>query len=309
MLNILTIDVEDYFHPTEVGQWVKPRQWASLPSRVEASTHRVLHLLARHNVKGTFFVLGWVAHRYPGLVREIASAGHEIGCHSYAHRLVYDLSPSQFLRDTRLAVRAIEDASGLTTHVYRAPSFSVTSSSLWALEALVQCGFTHDCSIYPIRHDRYGIPNFGNDARVVHTSSGPIMEVPAATVRLFGRRLAPVGGGAYFRLLPYRYTAAGIRRLNRLEGKPACLYFHPWELDSEQPRLARGWLSQVRTYVGLAQMESKLRRLLTEFEFTTVSSIHPKPENLVRGLPEAVVCRKPLQLDPLTVARREILPS
>ena len=265
-----------------------PRQWASMPSRVHAATDVVLDLLARHDVKGTFFVLGWVAHHHPGLVRTILSAGHEIGCHSYTHRLVYDLTPDQFLEDTKAAVHAIEDACGVTPRAYRAPSFSVTTRSLWALRVLVECGFTHDCSIYPVRHDRYGIPGFECRAQVIQTASGPIMEVPAAVVRLSWDRVAPVGGGAYFRLFPYRYTAAGIRRLNAVEGKPACFYFHPWELDSGQPLLVRGWLSRLRTYAGLGRMRSKLGRLLTEFQFDTVNAIHPWSLDASRGLATGV---------------------
>jgi polysaccharide deacetylase family protein (PEP-CTERM system associated) len=151
----------------------------------------------------------------------------------------------------------------------------ITSESMWALDILAESGFTHDSSIYPISHDRYGIPGFGRHAQTLHTASGPIHEVPIATVRLSNQKIAPVGGGGYLRLLPYRYTAAGIRRINEQEGQPACMYFHPWELDLDQPRLASGLVSRLRTYTGLRGMASKLNRLFTEFQFSTMTSIHP----------------------------------
>ena len=275
--NIISVDIEEYFHPTEVAAWVDAGQWDTLPSLVNPQTRRVLDMFDLHQVKGTFFVLGWVAQRYPSLVREIAARGHEIGCHSFAHRLVYDLTPAEFREDTRRAVKAIQDACGIAPRAYRAPSYSITERSLWAIEILAECGFTHDSSIYPIVHDRYGIPGFGSHARTLATPSGPVVEVPIATVKLSERTVAPVGGGAYLRLLPYRYTAAGIRRLNHHDQQPACIYFHPWELDATQPRLARGWVSRLRTYGGLPSMLRKLTRLLSDFEFTTLMTVHPAP--------------------------------
>jgi polysaccharide deacetylase family protein (PEP-CTERM system associated) len=274
MRNTISVDVEEYFHPSEVQKSVHGDQWTSLPSLVEPQTRRVLEIFDRHGVKGTFFILGWVAQRQPALIREIAARGHEIACHSFWHRLVYDLKPAEFREDTRLAVRAIEDACGVTPRAYRAPSYSITRRSLWALEILAECGFTHDSSIYPIKHDRYGIPGFGRHAQTLSTPSGLIVEVPVATVRLSGRIIAPVGGGAYLRLLPYRYTAAGIRRINYRDQQPACMYFHPWELDPGQPRMASGRLSRLRTYGGLRSMTGKLERLLSDFEFTTLSAVY-----------------------------------
>jgi len=271
MLNVLSVDVEEYFHPAEVG--ASASQWLSLPSRVEFEVENVLELLDKHRVTATFFVLGWVAEHHPRIVREIARAGHEIGCHSHLHRLVYGLSPEEFREDTERACCAIEDACGITPRAYRAPSFSITSRSMWALEVLVENGFTHDSSIYPIVHDRYGIPGFGRHAQILDTPSGPIQEVPIATV-LLNRHISPAGGGAYLRLLPYRYTAAGIRRVNEEEKKPACIYFHPWELDPDQPRLASGMVSRARTYRGLVGMERKLERLLTEFAFSSLGAVH-----------------------------------
>jgi len=272
--NIISVDVEEYFHPTELARCVRPDEWTTLPSLVEPETRRVLEIFDRHHVKGTFFVLGWVAHRYPGLIREIASRGHEIACHSFAHRLVYDLTPVEFREDTRRAVEAIQQACGIIPRAYRAPSYSITQRSLWALEVLAELGFTHDSSIYPIEHDRYGIPGFGRHARSIPTPSGPIFEVPIATAELANRTVTPVGGGAYMRLLPYRYTAAGIRRINASDQQPACMYLHPWELDADHPRLARGWVSRLRTYGGLRSMPRKLERLLSDFEFGPLTAAY-----------------------------------
>jgi polysaccharide deacetylase family protein (PEP-CTERM system associated) len=275
MLNVLSIDLEDYFHPTEVQQYAGSDEWVNLPSRVEHSTQIVLDLLESKGVKATFFVLGWVAEHHPALIRKIAAQGHEIGCHSYRHELVYALRPEEFEEDTRRAVKVIEDACGVTPRTYRAPSYSITARSMWALDVLASCGFTHDSSIYPISHDRYGIPGFGRHAQLLQTPSGSILEVPVATVQLSKTSVAPVGGGAYLRLFPYRYTAAGIRQINNVESQPACIYLHPWEFDPESPRLTSGFVSRVRTYTGLASVASKFARLLDEFEFGTLSAVHP----------------------------------
>jgi len=277
MLNVLTVDVEEYFHPSEVQRSVTQARWDHLPSHVEGQTLRVLELLARRRITATFFVLGWVAERHPKLVREIAARGHDLGCHSHAHRLVYELTPTAFREDTRRAIAVLEDAAGLRPRAYRAPSYSITRDSLWALEILVECGFLYDSSIYPVAHDRYGIPGFGRYAQMLPTPSGPICEVPIATVELPGGRVAPVGGGGYLRLLPYRYTAAGIRRIHARDRQPAVIYFHPWELDTGQPRLASGLVSRLRTYSGLRGMESKLVRLTSEFQFSTLPSVYPLP--------------------------------
>lgn len=265
--NCLTIDVEEYFHPTEVQNSVPQARWSALLSRVEPQTDDVLVLLEDAGVRATFFVLGWVAEHHPALLRRIVSAGHEIGCHSYAHQLVYRLGPAAFREDTRRAVATIADACGATPRVYRAPSYSITLESLWALEILIECGFTDDSSIYPISHDRYGIKGFNRHPHLIQTPSGAIREFPIATVRLKNGRVAPIGGGGYLRLLPYRYAAAGIRRVNQTEGAPVCIYFHPWELDPTQPRLALGRIARLRTYTGLAGMRDKIGRLLSEFHF------------------------------------------
>lgn len=277
MHNALTIDVEENFDAAEVQASALPH-CVSAESRVEGQTARVLDLLAMHGVRATFFVLGSVAVRRPALVRNILQAGHEVGCHSHAHRLVYELSAQEFRADTLRAVAAIADAGGVRPCIYRAPSYSITPASLWALDILVECGFTHDSSIYPIIHDRCGIPGFSRHARMVATGAGPIVEVPVASVDLGKGCVAPIGGGGYLRLLPYGYTAAGIRRVNLREKRPACIYFHPWELDPAQPQLARGAIARLRTYAGIAGMRAKLERLLTEFRFDTLTSVYPRGE-------------------------------
>lgn len=279
ILNALSIDVEEYFHPTELAQSVQFDEWPHLPSLVEMQTMLVLDMLAQHGVSATFFVLGWVAEHHPQIVRAIRQAGHEVGCHSYLHSLVYDLTPSQFREDTRRALRAIEDACGITPRIYRAPSYSITNRSLWALEILVELGFTHDSSIYPIQHDRYGIPGFVRGSQIWTTPSGTILEVPIATAALSRGRIIPVGGGGYLRLFPYSYTAAGLRRLNRAEGAPACVYFHPWELDPDLPRLSAGRFSRLRTYRGLKGMRFKLDQLLTDFRFAPLADVFPYAAN------------------------------
>ncbi len=276
--NILSVDVEDYFHPSEVQRSVGSDAWATLPRRVASTAGTVLDLLARHNTRATFFILGWVAEKEPGLIREIASAGHEIGCHSFWHRLVYDLTPEEFASDTKHACDAIEAACGIRPRCYRAPSYSITNRSTWALGVLAELGFTHDSSIYPISHDRYGISGFPRQASVLETANGRIIEVPPASVELKPGWNVPVGGGGYLRMLPYRYTAAGIRTLNHIDRIPANLYIHPWELDKEQPRIAQGRISRLRTYLGLAAFERKVDRLLSEFEFGPLGEVVPAVE-------------------------------
>jgi polysaccharide deacetylase family protein (PEP-CTERM system associated) len=275
MINSLTVDVEEYFHPTEVSSAHRMEEWPFLPSRVEAEMDLLLELLDARQTRATFFLVGWIARRRPAVARRIVEAGHEIGCHSYAHRLVTEMRPREFKRDTQDAASAIADACGVRPRVYRAPSYSVVKETLWALETLVECGFTHDSSIYPVVHDRYGIPGFERFAHTRRTPAGPILEVPVATVALPNGAIAPAGGGGYLRLLPYRYMAAAIRRINALEKQPACVYLHPWELDPEQPRLDAGFIARLRTYTGLSGMPHKLRRLLSEFQFSSLSAVYP----------------------------------
>lgn len=272
MLNAMTVDVEDYFHVSAFADVVSPGAWDSFESRVCRNTDRLLDIFARADVRATFFVLGWAAERYPDLVRRIRDAGHELASHSYDHGLVYDRSPDAFRADLRRAKGAIEDAAGVAVHGYRAPSYSVVERSLWALDILIDEGYTYDSSIYPIRHDRYGIPAWPRHIHRVERPGGGLWELPGSTVRHAGMNW-PMGGGGYFRLLPYAWTRMGIRRLNEHEGRPAIFYLHPWEIDPDQPKLNAGRLSRFRHYRNLDQTEARLTRLLGDFRFGTVSQV------------------------------------
>lgn len=271
IVNAMTVDVEDYFQATAFDRVVSRASWADQESRVEANTQRLLACFEAHGVRGTFFILGWVAERCPGLVRRIASAGHEIGSHGYHHQLVYLLTPEQFRQDIRRAKAVIEDATGCRVRGYRAPSFSIVRSNLWALDVLIEEGHEYDASIYPIHHDRYGIPDAPRQAHVIERPAGAIVEIPAPTVRL-GRTNLPIAGGGYFRLLPYAATRWGIRRVNERDGDPVVFYLHPWEIDPGQPRLLGSRLSALRHYVGLGHTHARLERLFRDFSFDTLSA-------------------------------------
>ena len=273
MLNAFTVDVEDYFQVSAFEKNIARSQWADFPHHVVDNTERILDLLAEHEVKGTFFVLGWVADHYPQLVRRIADAGHELASHSYWHRLVYELTPEQFREDLRNSKRVIEDASGAAVDCYRAPSFSITRKSIWALEILVEEGFSCDSSVFPIVHDRYGIPDAKTGIHQIQTPSGPIWEFPPSVRRLAGMNL-PVSGGGYFRLYPYAFTANSFWRINHQQNEAFMFYVHPWEVDVEQQRMpfAKG-ATRFRHYVNLHTTEHKLRRLLRGFSFGTISDV------------------------------------
>jgi polysaccharide deacetylase family protein (PEP-CTERM system associated) len=273
VVNAMTVDVEDYFHVSVFDGVIPRSSWDRLESRVTANTSRMLDIFAEHGVRGTFFVLGWVAERFPELVRRIAGAGHEVASHGYGHRLVYDQTPAAFREDVRRAKSLLEDASGVRVHGYRAPSYSIVPRSLWALDVLIEEGHAYDSSIFPIRHDRYGIPVSGRHAYVVDRPVGRLVEAPASTTTLGGMNL-PVAGGGYFRLLPYAWTRWGISRVNA-EAKPAIFYLHPWEIDPGQPRLSCGLLSRIRHYRNLSQTESRLRRLLREFSWGPLRDVLP----------------------------------
>jgi polysaccharide deacetylase family protein (PEP-CTERM system associated) len=263
----LSVDVEDYFHVEAFADRVKRLDWDSYPSRFAVNTRRILDIFAVNGCRGTFFVLGWVAERDSALVREIAEAGHEIACHSHLHRKVTTLKPAEFREDLRRATHAIEDAAGVKVVGYRAPTFSIRGESLWALDILAEEGYLYDSSFFPIRHDLYGFPE---GPRFMHrrklNGGGSIYEIPMSTLRVGGQNW-PFGGGGYLRFFPLRYTKWAIERTHRLEKQPAIVYFHPWELDPQQPRIAAGWKSQLRHYTGLATMERSLKTLLTNGKF------------------------------------------
>jgi polysaccharide deacetylase family protein (PEP-CTERM system associated) len=268
----MTIDVEDYFHVSVFDGVVPRARWDSLESRVAANTDRLLEIFADYEVTATFFVLGWVAERFPQLVQRIAAAGHEVASHGYGHRLIYDQTPRAFREDVRRAKAVLESATGIWVRGYRAPSYSVTPRSLWALDVLIEEGYRYDSSIFPIHHDRYGIPSSSRHPYVLHRTAGALIEAPGSTTTVGSVNL-PVGGGGYFRILPYAWTRWGIDRVNRQEGRPIVFYLHPWEIDPHQPRLSAGTLSRFRHYCNLAKTEGRLRRLLSDFKFGPMATV------------------------------------
>lgn len=272
MINAFTVDVEDYFHVSAFEKHISRAEWDCFECRVIRGTHRLLDLLDKHDTLATFYVLGWIADRFPQLVQDIHSAGHELGSHSYWHRLVYELSPDEFRRDLVASITAIENATGERVVNYRAPSFSITGRSLWALDVLADEGIECDSSIFPIRHDRYGIPDAPPHMHTIDTSAGSLCEFPPSVVRVAGVNL-PVSGGGYFRLYPLLWTVRCLKQINR-QGRPFMFYVHPWELDPNQPRLPLGsQLSRMRHRVNLATTERKLDELLATFCFGRVCDV------------------------------------
>lgn len=271
MKNALTFDLEDYFHVTAFADRMHVSQWDRCESRVQATTANLLDLLAERDLKATFFVLGWVGERFPRLVGQIAQLGHEIACHSHRHRLVYELTQDEFREDTLRAKCVLEDAAGVAVKGYRAPSFSITAGSLWVFDILAELGFTYDSSIFPVEHPNYGMLRAPRSPFLLCTRNGELVEFPMPTLELAKRR-SPIAGGAYLRLLPYWYTRWGIRYINSKEQRPVCVYFHPWELDPQQPRMDGSLTARLRHCVGLGGAERKLRRLLNDFEFGPLGS-------------------------------------
>jgi polysaccharide deacetylase family protein (PEP-CTERM system associated) len=273
MLNALTIDVEDYYHVAAFESVVRFEDWDRYESRVERNTYRILGLLDEYRAKATFFVLGWIAERQPKLVRAIAERGHEVASHGYAHRRVYTQTPEGFREETRRCKRLIEDIIGRPVLGYRAASYSITAQSLWALDILREEGFAYDSSVFPIRHDLYGIPGSPRFYHVLngHGNSG-LVEFPPSTVRL-GNVNIPIAGGGYFRLFPYAFTHWGIRHLNETERHPAVVYLHPWEIDLSQPRIRAGRLSRFRHYLNLDKTAVRLLCLLKDFQFGSMAQV------------------------------------
>jgi polysaccharide deacetylase family protein (PEP-CTERM system associated) len=263
----LSVDVEDYYHTEAFADRIAPESWEQFPSRVADNTVRVLELFERKGVRATFFLLGKVVEKNGSLVREIIKAGHEVGCHSYQHQCVWRLTPEEFREDTRCALRLIEDAGGQAVAGYRAPTFSIVHRTLWALEILVEEGFSYDASVFPIHHDVYGIPGaprFPFEWRFADGRS--LVEIPSTTVRVLGRNL-PVGGGGYLRILPMWYTHWALARIRHVDHSPVAMYFHPWEIDPGQPRLDGRWKSRLRQYLNLSRMESRISETLDGGKF------------------------------------------
>lgn len=273
LAHILSVDVEDYFQVEAFASQVSRESWDNWPSRVVANTQRVLDLFDVHQAKGTFFFVGWVAARFPHLVREVQTRGHELACHSYWHRTVYSLSPEEFREDTRRAKRVIEDAAGVAVQGYRAPSWSITKECLWALDILAEEGFTYDSSIYPIHHDLYGVPGA---KRFPYTHGGgtgrELLEFPPATLRFLGTNF-PVAGGGYLRIFPSAYTEIAFRRFEKNYRERLVVYLHPWEVDPEQPRIAGSLKSRLRHYTNLRWMEAKVSAVLKRHKFARFADV------------------------------------
>src|SRR6185436_17899110 len=262
--------VEDYFHVAALAPSIPRAGWNSLEPRVVTNTQKLLAMFEQFDVRGTFFVLGWVAERYPQLVKEISAGGHEIASHGYSHRLVYEQPRKEFRQETLRSKNLLEDITGSAVLGYRAASYSIVRESLWALDIIAELGFVYDSSIFPVRHDRYGIPDAPRAPHRMTTPNGSsIVEWPLATATVLGYRL-PVAGGGYFRLLPYWLSRWGLASINAREWKPFIFYLHPWEVDPEQPRVAASLLSRFRHYTNLGKCEERLRRLLSDFQFGTV---------------------------------------
>jgi len=278
MLNVLSVDVEDYFQVEAFAEKIHRDDWDSYERRVELNTCRILEKFAKFGAKGTFFILGWVADRLPHLSKQIASAGHEIGCHGYAHQRLQTLTPDQFREDLKRATGLLTDQVQQPVRSYRAPSFSIVRHTMWAFDVLAEEGYTFDSSIFPVRHDFYGVPDAERFPSWQTSPAGHrIFEFPPSTIRTAKNNWGVAGGG-YLRLIPYGATHRAIRYINRVEQQPAMVYFHPWEIDPHQPVVEAGLRSTLRHYTNLKTMAAKVERLLQDFQFTTLSnacSHHP----------------------------------
>lgn len=266
--NYLTVDVEDYYQVSAFEPLVGLTKWDQYPSRIERNTRAILEVLNRHHVQATFFVLGWAGEKHPGLVKEIAANGHAIGCHSYQHRLIYTLSPNEFEEDTHRSKDILQQITGGPVTGYRAPSYSITRQSLWAYDILEALGFTYSSSVFPIYHDRYGIPDAPRFQFKV--PGHHIIEYPISTVRFSGRNI-PVSGGGYFRLFPYCFTRMTLSQINKRENQPFVFFIHPWEVDPNQPRMKHASpLSRFRHYTNLHKTRKRFENLLNDFQFIPI---------------------------------------
>ena len=270
IVNALTIDVEDYFQVSALSPHIPRSEWDERECRVERNVDRILELLNEGGARATFFTLGWIAERYPRLVRKIVSEGHELASHGFSHQRASDQEESAFYADISSAKRILEDISGVGVRGYRAPSFSIGTGNRWAFECIRRAGYDYSSSIYPIRHDHYGMPDA---PRFVHRVHQDLVEVPVTTARLFRHNL-PAGGGGYFRLMPYPISHWLLNRVNRVDCQPAVFYFHPWEIDPCQPRIRGiGLKTRFRHYVNLGRTERRLKRLLADFRWGRLDEV------------------------------------
>jgi polysaccharide deacetylase family protein (PEP-CTERM system associated) len=292
VINAITVDVEDYFQVEAFNSWINREDWGQYPCRVEYNTERILQIFDQHQIKGTFFILGWVAERFPQLISRIAALGHEIGSHGHGHQHLSRLTVGTFREDLRKSKLLLEDAGGQAVSCYRAPSFSIVQSTLWALDILVEEGFNCDSSIFPIHHDLYGVYNAPRFPHWRKTPAGfRLFEFPPSTIRILGRNWGIAGGG-FLRILPYWWSRWGIQRLNQKEKMPAMVYFHPWELDLEQPHLQSGLRSRLRHYSNLSRMEKKIQILLKQFKFGTFTQTIDQLDSYHFGLKENFVDKR-----------------
>jgi len=274
----LSFDVEEHFQVSAFESPMRRRHWDQFESRVQINTQKLLELLAKKGVQATFFILGWVAERYPSLVHQIASAGHEVASHGYAHELITSQTPVVFREDIRKAKAILESILSKPVLGYRAPSFSITKDTMWATQVLVEEGYIYDSSIFPVVHDRYGVPSANPELHQLSTASGLLWEVPPSTVKCLGVRL-PVAGGGYFRLYPYPVLRALLRKLEG-EGAPLVMYMHPWEFDPDQPRMEGSMVSRMRHYLNLDKTEGRMRALLEDFSFAPIRQVFPQIEQM-----------------------------
>ena len=270
LTNALTVDVEDYFQVSAFAPHIARSAWETTPCRVERNVDRILGLLNEHGARATFFTLGWLAQRYPGTVREIIAQGHEVASHGQAHLRASEQQPAEFDKDIREAKLLLEDTTGTAVHGYRAPSFSIGLRNRWAFDRIAAAGYRYSSSVYPVQHDHYGWPSA---PRFPFRTEAGVLEIPVSTARVFGRNL-PAGGGGYFRLAPYTLSRWAISRINRIDRRPAIFYFHPWELDPQQPRVDGISLrTRFRHYVNLNRTEARLRRLLSDFRWDRMDRV------------------------------------
>jgi polysaccharide deacetylase family protein (PEP-CTERM system associated) len=272
-INAFTIDVEDYFQVEAMSAVISRDTWSQREYRCEKNVARLLEMLAERGIHGTFFILGWIAERSPQLVRDIAAAGHEIACHGMSHKLIYRQTPEEFRAETRKSKALLEDLTGQPVYGYRAASFSIVKSSLWALDELIDAGFTYHSSVFPIRPDNNGIPHAAHAPYEIEAPSGrKLVEFPMSIVN-WGKVKLPVSGGGYFRIFPYWLTRKSLARINERERRPFVFYLHPWEIDPGQPRIAASLKSRLRHYTNLSRCEARLGRLLDEFAFAPMREV------------------------------------
>jgi polysaccharide deacetylase family protein (PEP-CTERM system associated) len=279
LVNAMSVDVEEYFQVSAFEHYIPRSHWDHLPSRVEKSLDKIFHLFSEHDIKATFFTLGWIAERHPDLIRKIVSEGHELACHGYDHIRVTQQTPEAFYEDVKKSKQILEDIAGISVNGYRAASYSIGSDNLWALQILEELGFKYSSSIYPVKHDLYGMPDASRFA--FQPENAPrLLEIPITTVRVLGRNF-PCGGGGFFRLFPYSLSHWAIQQVNKIDCQPSIFYFHPWEIDPDQPK-QKGIdvKTRFRHYLNLSLMESRLEQLLHDFHWNTMNNVFMHPHSL-----------------------------